>query len=414
MFAVRGGALERGEITVHDLEQAALRARAAVTDLRSRRSQHDIIAMLADWAKSWFAPDSYDRRNAESIRGRFPYSMVKNNLDALLKSVTEREIQSILLREQAGGHKGALLTGHVIAANTPLLAWSSILRALVMCSGALVKLSSHDEGVWTKLFLSSLTRECPELARCIEVVAWPGREGDLNSALYNFTDLLLVYGSDEAISYFNRIEQQHKPVIGYGHRVSIGIVIEGATDEDTAGFARDVITYGQAGCLSPQVIFYVGSTGDMQDFSLNLSNHLAAACDTINCGIPDTETLHMVRTHRALGKMFGCKIFEDYNCRWSVVLPGNSSFIPPGGGGIVHVRAVEKLADILQWTQIYHGRLQGCAVANMNRLEHKPRDLDTVLGQLDFSRVCSPGELQTPPISWKQDNRNVFRTLVID
>jgi hypothetical protein len=414
MFANSGGALERREITVNDVELASKRLRTAVTDLRANVSRDEVVAILANWAKSWFAQDSEDRRAAKEIHGRFPYAMVKNNLDALLKSVTVEEIQSILLREEAGERRGAVLTGHVIAANTPLLAWSSILRALIMCSGALVKLSSTDEGAWTSLLISSLSRSCPELARCVEVLAWSGGEGELNNALYNCTDLLLVYGSDETISYFNRIAEQQKPVIGYGHRVSIGIADDGATEADAAGLAQDVVTYGQTGCLSPQVIFYIGSPYDLEDFSLKLAKHLAAVCDTIDCESPDLNTLHMVRTHTALARMAGCKILEDYNSRWTIVLAGNSSLCPPGCGGIVHIRAVDKLADILQWTQIYHGRLQGCAIASMRLLEHKPCDLEALFGQLDFSLVCRPGELQTPPISWRQDNRNVLRSLVTD
>ena len=38
--------------------------------------------------------------------------------------------------------------GHVIAGNTPLLAWTSLLRALLMRSASVVKLPSGDAAEW--------------------------------------------------------------------------------------------------------------------------------------------------------------------------------------------------------------------------------------------------------------------------
>ena len=64
--------------------------------------------------------------------------------------------------------------GHVIAGNTPLLAWTSLLRALLMRSASLVKLPSGDAAEWGKLFHASLADVSPALASGIELRQWPG------------------------------------------------------------------------------------------------------------------------------------------------------------------------------------------------------------------------------------------------
>ena len=42
------------------------------------------------------------------------------------------------------------------------------------------------------------------------------------------------------------------PLLGYGHRVSFGLVPQAAAGRRRRGFAKDMLLYDQGGCLSPQ------------------------------------------------------------------------------------------------------------------------------------------------------------------
>lgn len=397
-------------VTAETIGSTSSRLRAAVTELRRTQTRTETVALLAAWSRSWFDPASEDRKMAENIGGPFPYAMVQDNLDALLLSINEDTIQELIDTEGVQGVAGYPLIGHVIASNTPLLAWSSIIRALIMQSASLVKLSSYDDGLWIDLFRTSLARISLELCACLEVLSWPGSQDTLNTALCDSVDLVIVYGSDTAIVAFERLTAVKIPIIGYGHRVSIGIVDDFAYEKDITGFARDIVIYDQAGCLSPQMIFFSGTADNAQEFSLNLAKQLASICESIGSFGRDAGALHALRTHRLMARMAGCRVIEDSESRWTVVNAGTASIYPPGGYGVVHVRPIEKLADILQWTELYLGKLQGCAIATMKPLNHKAYS-GTFLMEMGFSRICRPGELQTPPISWRQDNRSVLSSL---
>jgi len=337
--------------------------------------------------------------------------MVKDNLDALLKSIDEVAISAIIESEGVKDVDGYPLVGHVIAANTPLLAWGSVLRALIMGSSSLVKISSQDNGLWINLFVDSLARAHPQLARCVHVLSWSGDDNDLNEALCSSVDALMVYGSDATIKAFEVLAEGKTALIGYGHRVSIGIADCTTPEIEITGFARDIAVYDQAGCLSPQMIFFFGSSDQAEEFSIDLAKQLLSVCEGIGGLKRSVRAAQAIRTHIALARMSGCQVIGDESMRWTVINARNASIYPPGGSGIVHVRRIDKLADILQWTQLYRGRFQGCAIATMKLLSNKCYLDYGFIETLGFSRVCRPGELQTPPISWKQDNLPVLRML---
>ena len=389
----------------------AYRLRFATKRLLASQSRQETVKSLSDWAASWFDPDSQDRLIAEAIRGEFPYAMVKDNLDVLLRSINEESISAIIESEGVQEICGYPLVGHVIAANTPLLAWGSVLRALIMGCSSLVKVSSQDDGLWISLFVDSLTRAHPLLARCVDVLSWPGDEDNLNDALCSSVDALMVYGSDAAIESFEVLAEGKTTLIGYGHRVSIGIADYTTPEIEVTGFARDVVTYDQAGCLSPQMIFFLGSSSQAEEFSIVLAKQLLSVCEGIGELKRSVQSAQAIRTHRAIARMSGCQVIEDETMRWTVVNARNASIYPPGNLGIVHVRCIGKLADILQWTTLYSGKFQGCAIASMRLLDNNVHIADGFLETLGFSRICRPGELQTPPISWKQDNLPVLRLL---
>ena len=72
----------------------------------------------------------------------FPFAMVQVSLDALLDSLTPEALWRLIDAEGVRDARGFPLIGHVIAGNTPLLAWVSVLRALLVRSASLVKLPS--------------------------------------------------------------------------------------------------------------------------------------------------------------------------------------------------------------------------------------------------------------------------------
>ena len=101
--------------------------------------------------------------------------MTRLSLDALLDSLTPEALWRLIDTEEVRDACGVPRIGHVIAGNTPLLAWTSLLRALLMRSASVVKLPSGEAAEWGRLFHASLAAVSPALASAIELRQWRGR-----------------------------------------------------------------------------------------------------------------------------------------------------------------------------------------------------------------------------------------------
>ena len=91
----------------------------------------------------------------------------------------------------------------------------------------------------------------------------------------------------------------------------------------------------------------------------------------------------------------------DEALRWTVIARPEMAFALSPTYGVVSVQPLAQLQDLPRAFGNAAGYLQGCAVAG---------DESGYLPSL--SRMCLPGELQAPPLSWRQDGRDVLRVLL--
>ena len=297
---------------------------------------------------------------------------------------------------------GFPVIGHVIAGNTPLLGWVSVIRALLARSASLVKLPSNASAQWASLFQRSLAEVSPKLAGCVCLMQWPGGTSDLDTALCTASNLVMAHGGDAALAGLRGHCPPKTPFVGYGHRVSLGLLLPDADWQDAArGFAKDVLLYDQGGCLSPQTIFVVGDGNKAQAFSSVLADMLAAASREYPLPVRSTRAAGAVAEARALAWMTDrAKLWEDPAGRWTVVARPESAFALSPTFGVVSVQPVKSLTDLPEAIAAVAVYLQGCAVAG-EETHYLP----------GVSYMCKPGELQAPPLEWRQDGRDVLRVL---
>lgn len=392
------------EVEISGIVEAASRLRQS--DGLSRMSQADVVEALAELAWRWRNRNYSFRRQAEHLTDPFPFAMTQVSLEALLDSLTPDALWALIDAEGVREAHGVPLVGHVIAGNTPLLAWVSILRALLMRSASLVKLPSGPAADWGRLFGASLADVSPELARCVEWHQWPGGTSELDAALCRCVDLVLAYGSDRAMTALRGLCPSETRFLGYGHRVSFGLVLEdGASKEALQGFARDILLYDQGGCLSPQTIFVEGGWNDCLDFGERLAQALPQAVLAYPLPVRSPQAAPSVREARALARMEeGTRLWEDPALRWTVIARPRRDFTLSPTFGVVSVQPLASLATLPQALAPVSAFLQGCAVASSSPI---PPELAARL-----SYVCRPGQLQAPPLGWRQDGRDVLRSLL--
>ena len=384
---------------------------AAIARLRQRQAeilapmpQSEVIVALAAFADNWRDPCYPLRLEAESWQEPFPFDMVEVSLNALLDSLTPEALWALIDAEEAHDKQGYSVIGHVIAGNTPLLSWVSLIRALLVRSASFVKVPSGPAGQWAELFRRSLADVSPAIASCLHLAQWPGGTQELDAALCAGTDLVMAHGSDHTMRDLSALCPPATSFVGYGHRVSFGLVPRGnGTVEAAEEFAKDVLLYDQGGCLSPQTIFVEGDWPDTLAFAARLAEALPNAAATYPLPIRGAQAAMTVREARLLAVMEeGNRLWEGQDLRWTVVARPQRALVPSPTYGVVSVQPLNSLEDLPEAISHVAGHLQGCAVAG-EAADYIP----------NVSRLCAPGKLQAPPLSWRQDGRDVLRVLLV-
>ena len=380
---------------------AALRRRHAETLLQMPQSE--VVAALCEIGRRWRDPNYPLRLEAETWTEPFPFAMVQVSLDALLASLTPETLWALVYAEGVRDARGYPIIGHVIAGNTPLLAWVSLIRALLVRSTSLVKLPSNASARWASAFRQSLAEAAPKLAACVSFAQWPGGTTDLDAALCIHSDLVMAHGGDSTLSALRALCPPQTPFIGYGHRVSFGLLLPDADLKNAGrGFAKDILLYDQGGCLSPQTLYVVGDFDDTLRFAGVLADALTDACPKFPLPVRAATAPSAVAEARALASMEDSTVvWKDDGRRWTVIARPQSAWHGSPTYGVVSVQPLAALEDLPEAINRVAGRLQGCAVAG-NFAGYLP----------GVSFLCEPGRMQAPPLSWRQDGRDLLRVLL--
>ncbi len=367
-------------------------------------SQAEIVAALAALADRWRDPNYPLRQEAEAFDDPFPFAMVWVSLKAILDSLRPAELWALIDAEDCRAAQGFPVVGHVIAANTPLLAWVSIIRALLVRSASLVKLPSGPAAEWGRLFLRSLTDVSPGLADGVTLYQWPGGTAELDAALCRSADVVMAHGSDDTMHALRGLCPPETPLVGYGHRVSLAVLPRGtATPEALLGLARDVLLYDQGGCLSPQTVFVEGGWPETLHAAEQLAAALRHAAIDYPLSVRSAHAAPAVREARALAFMEpDCRVWAGEEGRWTVIARPVLEFTPSPTFGVVSVQPLASLSDLPEAVAAVAPVLQGCAAAGEGIADRLP----------GVSRLCPPGQLQAPPLRWRQDGRDVLRVLL--
>lgn len=409
MLANCGGALA---IDISELRSECTRLRKAQAETLALVSQSEVVELIAQWASQWRDPGNSFRREAQSLSGPFSWEMVAYSLIPLVESLTTEKLRELIDSEDVKEVVGPALLGHVIAANTPLLSWVSLLRGMLMRSASVVKVPSGPAAVWAEIFHRSLAAISPVLARTISLVRWRGGTDTLDSCFCQSVDTLLAYGSDATISQLRRNCPDSTVFVGYGHRVSIGLMRHDADRAmAAAGFARDIFIYDQGGCLSAQTIFAEGDYEAARSFGPVLAAALANTVANFPQGPRSAVEAVRVREARGLAQMAqNSAVWGDETLRWTVIAQPGDTFAASPGHGIVSIQPLTSLQTLPNALRPISGCLQGCAIAAPDP-EHF-MEAAGALSALGASRLCPPGDLQRPPFSWREDGRDLLRSLL--
>jgi hypothetical protein len=311
-------------------------------------------------------------------------------------------IDSEGVRDTAAGPSIAL---HIIAANTPLLAWSSVARALLVESASIVRTPSDAPEVlaWTELFVQALGSVDAEIAGLVSIETWPSTNESITTAFCDAADAVLVYGSDATVARVETLVAADKSFVGYGHRSSFGLVLTGADFESAAaGSAADIAIFDQQGCLSPQILFVEGSNADIARFGSILVEELRKIREVF----PPRAMAQAAAIREAidLSRMQAAtSAIVDPELRFSVIRHARIPEAISHGHGIVNLIPVQTWRnglELLSRLGLQH-RLQGASISAPSC--DMQRFVMSEVCEFGVWYVCEAGHLQTPPFNWREN-----------
>jgi hypothetical protein len=197
--------------------------------------------------------------------------------------------------------------------------------------------------------------------------------------------------------------------VGHGHRFSIAAIGAPATRgaellRAARGVALDAALWDQRGCLSPVTAFVLGDLPAAERFADALASALAALEQRMPRGRALPEAAAAIARERAEAEMRAAagepaSLRAGPGTSWTVVCEPGAAPRPAPLHRFVRVHAVGE-AELV--AALRGAPLAGIAAAAVPF---------ALLHELDASRICAPGRLQTPPLAWPRGGLGVLTSL---
>jgi acyl-CoA reductase-like NAD-dependent aldehyde dehydrogenase len=356
----------------------------------ARRPRRAVASALAAAGRRWRA-DAGLRAELPAQSGLSP-AMIAAGIDVAAAALDADAMIELVDRELGAERPiRPWLVAHVLASNVPALAVPAIALACLAGAAVVVK-SGRADRLSAPAFRRALDAEDPELAATVVTAYWPGGDPIAERTVLAPADVVVATGHDATVAALAR-RLPHR-MVAHGERASIVIAGPGASADRLAdGVAWDVALHDQRGCLSPVAVYL---EGDLDAFAERLAEALDRLAGTLPPGSLAAAERAAHRTALAEAEWAGARVLAGAS---GTVLVDRDPRLRPGPGRrTVWVHPLGSL-------DAEAGRIEciGAAGAVL--------DLEA-LRRLGVSRVCAPGSMQRPPLSWPRGQRAPLRTLL--
>lgn len=428
-FTLRSGAHEwRGERPA-DWDAIGAGLRAAHERLRELPVRRIVAALdeVADrWAKRDFAPRRAVVRDASLVTG-MSEETIDRALDGEVGNLRAESLLAALTRELGdpevldGFRGGTTAVGPrtviaVFSGNVPGLPVRSLVRALLVKSTLIAKIPAKEPH-FTAAFLRTLHDVEPVLADAVVATYWDRDDEAALTAALGHADAVIAYGGDQACAAIRARVQPHQLYEEHAHKLSFGVISAAYAEqhgpaEVARRIAADCSEFDQHACLSPQV--YLVQAEHARAVAQYLADAMRRAA--VDCP-PGTVEAHdaIALQHRRLVAEWRAattdtsEVWAPDGLEWTVVL--DDALLPLSGAGdrVARIVSVPDLAAAVDLVRPYARHLQNVGLGAVGEEFWRTARELAVLGA---SRVCEPGAMTRPSMSWRHDGRPRIADLV--
>jgi hypothetical protein len=317
-------------------------------------------------------------------------------------------------RELGSGYTRAIgptITFVMLTGNVPGLPALAIVRALLVKSAVVAKIS-RNEPIFAAAFAASLAEMDRRLGEAILVTYWDRSQTDMLAAAVRHADAVIAYGGAEACAEVRKYLGAHQRYIEHGHKVSAGIISRsylrhvGAT-QVAERIVRDTCMFNQLACIAPQAYLVEADTREVRSLGAAVAASMAAYADECPPGrltLDDAMALGLRRAAqawRAAADEHG-DLWHPKGLGWTVAM--DSEFPGAGGTGnrFITLIPVGSLAAGVEMLRPLGPHLQNIALGCTDT-EFAP--VGQALADAGASRICAPGCMAEPSLSWRHDGR---------
>jgi len=418
--------------TAHEQIEAARRRLEKVAPILLERPRQHVVAVIGelldrirDVKSIWHAALVGDVTansgfSLETVSAGLEMAMEHWDSQALAAMVAN-ETES--LRDNQERHlRGYSMTSVVLAGAIPMPNLLNSILPLLVGSPVIVKPSSRD------LHTPGLVARCladidSELGQCIEVVSFPSADQEAMS-LFLSSPCVMASGSDETILQIRNRLVPSQCFVGYGHKFSVAVVHSSSLrqahllDEISQALSIDISLWDQLGCLSPAAIYVLGEDAEENRLILldALSEQLAEREAQWPRGEATDRIRANIRSERDEAEMRasvsgGPKLRHSETSNWTVIAENDSKWRPTPLHRFVRLYPVQNTGALSATLHPLSPHLSSVAMAGFEAgSDYETRLIDQFRG-LGFSRICEPGRLQAPPLSWRHDGRALLEPL---
>jgi phenylacetate-coenzyme A ligase PaaK-like adenylate-forming protein len=239
-----------------------------------------IIDTLDAVGRLWIPGSTFYNRAVHEVAEEVPFSgpMIESTLDIVHRLYARPSIvarlraafgepgilDTFIQRDHFAGRVMAVPLGvvlHVAAGNVFIGCVDSLLLGFLTKNVSILKLSSRNL-VFPRLFAESI-READlrgTLASSFAMVHWRGGDAEVETVFKKGVDAIIAFGGAEMLESYRQGLGPSVRLIEHGPKLSFQVITakalaERSLNEVAQGIARDVCTWDQAACASPQNLF---------------------------------------------------------------------------------------------------------------------------------------------------------------
>jgi hypothetical protein len=253
------------------------------------------------------------------------------------------------------------------------------------------------------------------------VTYWAGGDEMMEHAALESADAVVVYGGAEAVSSIRSRTPATARFLGYGPRVSFGVIgraalAENAAREAARGAALDASTFDQQGCVSPH-LFYAEEGGAVspEAWAALLAEEMAAVEGELPRGTlapGESSAIRQLRAEAEFAEAGGAGLrlhASGEGTAWTVIYDPKPEFTASCLNRVIRVKPVARLDDVPALVERYAPVLQTVGIAAG---AEETRALAVSLARIGASRFTPLGKMACPPPWWHHDGRPPLRDLV--